>query len=102
MGSLQQPLQPGTLLRFGSLVFMSLDGSYDMVLLPPPRDNDNDVFPPWRKSSIRVCHVTFPAAEGGGGATMAKQEAAPRWLSSESTTLAPQRGTRQALTSRLR
>jgi hypothetical protein len=33
MGSLQQPLQPGTVLRFGSLEFMSLDGSYDMVLL---------------------------------------------------------------------
>jgi hypothetical protein len=42
MGSLQQPLQPGTLLRFGSLEFMSLDGSYDMVLLPPQRDSDND------------------------------------------------------------
>jgi hypothetical protein len=41
MGSLQQPLQPGTLLHFGSLEFMSLDGSYDMVLLPPPRDGDN-------------------------------------------------------------
>jgi hypothetical protein len=41
MGSLQQPLQPGTLLRFGSLEFMSLDGSYDMILLPLPRDNDN-------------------------------------------------------------
>jgi hypothetical protein len=33
---------------------------------------------------------------------MAKQEATPRWLSSESMTLAPQRGTRRALTSRLR
>jgi hypothetical protein len=42
MGSLQQPLQPGTLLRFGSLEFMSLDGSYDMVLLPPQRGGDND------------------------------------------------------------
>jgi hypothetical protein len=42
MGSLQQPVQPGTLLRFGSLEFMSLDGSYDMVLLPPQRDSDND------------------------------------------------------------
>jgi hypothetical protein len=41
MGSLQQPLQPGTILRFVSLEFMSLDGSYDMILLPPPRDNDN-------------------------------------------------------------
>jgi hypothetical protein len=41
MGSLQQPLQPGTMLRFGSLEFMSLNGSYDMVLLPPPCDNDN-------------------------------------------------------------
>jgi hypothetical protein len=28
-------------LRFGSLEFMSFDGSYDMILLPPPRDNDN-------------------------------------------------------------
>jgi hypothetical protein len=37
MGSLQQPLQPGTLLHFESLEFMSLDGSYDMVLLPPAR-----------------------------------------------------------------
>jgi hypothetical protein len=42
MGSLQQPLQPGTLLRFRSLEFMSLDDSYDMVLLPPQRDSDND------------------------------------------------------------
>jgi hypothetical protein len=40
MGSLQQPLQPETLLCFGSLEFMFLDGSYDMVLLPPQRDND--------------------------------------------------------------
>jgi hypothetical protein len=42
MGSLQQPLQPGTLLHFGSLEFMSLDGSYDMALLPPQRGGDND------------------------------------------------------------
>jgi hypothetical protein len=42
MGSLQQPLQPGTVLCFGSLEFMSLDGSYDMVLLPPQRDSNND------------------------------------------------------------
>jgi hypothetical protein len=42
MGSLQQPLQPRTVLSFGSLEFMSLDGSYDMVLLPPQRDSNND------------------------------------------------------------
>jgi hypothetical protein len=114
MGSLQQPLQPGTLLRFGSLEFMSLDDSYDMVLLPTPHDNDNGGrqparrrrnrrhLPPWRKSSIWTYPITFPAVGGGGGATMAKQEAAPRWLSSESTTPTPQRGTRRALTSRLR
>jgi hypothetical protein len=41
MGSLQQPLQLRTVLRFGSLEFMSLDGSYDMILLPLPRDSDN-------------------------------------------------------------
>jgi hypothetical protein len=104
MGSLQRPLQPGTKLRFGSLKFISLDGSYNMILLPPPRDNDNggrqparrggidDVFSAWQKNSIRVCPVTFPVDGGGGGAIMAKQEAAPRRLSSESTTPAPQRG----------
>jgi hypothetical protein len=48
MGNLQQPLQPGTLLRFGSLEFMSLDGSYDMVL-PPPRDSDNGGHQPARR-----------------------------------------------------
>jgi hypothetical protein len=42
MGSLQQPFQPGTLLRFGSLEFMSLDGSYNMVLLPRQRGSDDD------------------------------------------------------------
>jgi hypothetical protein len=49
MGSLQQPFQPGTMLRFGSLEFMSLDGSYDMVLLPPPRDSDNGGRQPARR-----------------------------------------------------
>jgi hypothetical protein len=41
MGSLQQPLQPGTMLRFGSLEFMSRDGSYDMVLLPSQHDSND-------------------------------------------------------------
>jgi hypothetical protein len=41
MGSLQQPLQPGTVLRFGTLEFMSRDGSYDMVLLPSQHDNND-------------------------------------------------------------
>jgi hypothetical protein len=49
MGSLQQPFQPGTVLRFGSLEFMSLDGGYDMVLLPPPRDSDNGGRQPARR-----------------------------------------------------
>jgi hypothetical protein len=49
LGSLQQPLQPGMMLRFGSLEFMSLDGSYDMILLPPPRDNDNGGRQPARR-----------------------------------------------------
>jgi hypothetical protein len=53
MGSLQQPLQPGTLLRFGSLEFMSLDGSYGMVLLPPPHDNDNHGRQPARRRRNR-------------------------------------------------
>jgi hypothetical protein len=49
MGSLQQPLQLGTLLHFGSLEFISLDGSYDMVLLPSPRDSDNGGRQPARR-----------------------------------------------------
>jgi hypothetical protein len=44
MGRLQQPLQPRMVLRFRSLEFMSLNGSYDMVLLPLHHDNNDD---PW-------------------------------------------------------
>jgi hypothetical protein len=74
-----------------------------MAAVNPPGNGGLDyVFPPWRKSNIWVFPATFLAAAEGGGATVAKQEAAPRWLSSESTTPAPQRGTRRALTSRLR
>jgi hypothetical protein len=93
---------------------MSLDVSYDMVLLPrsatatttavrsPGGGEHDDVFPPWRKSSIRVCPATLLAAGEEDGATVARQEAASRRLSSESTTSAPQRGTCWALSSRLR
>jgi hypothetical protein len=62
----------------------------------------DDVFPPWQKSSIRVCPATLLTAGGGDGATVATQEAVPHRLSSESTTPAPQRGTCQALSSHLR
>jgi hypothetical protein len=93
---------------------MSLDGSYDMILLPrratatmaadspPAGDGIDDVFPTWRKSNIRAYPTLSPADRGGGGATKAKQEATPRRLSSESTAPAPQRGARRASTSRLR
>jgi hypothetical protein len=53
MGSLQQPFQPGTVLRFGSLEFMSLDGSYDMIILPPPCDSDNGGRQPARRRRNR-------------------------------------------------
>jgi hypothetical protein len=53
MGSLQQPFQPGMVLHFGSLEFMSLDGSYDMILLPPPRDIDNGGRQPARRRQNR-------------------------------------------------
>jgi hypothetical protein len=55
MGSLQQPFQPGTVLRFGSLEFMSLDGSYDMILLPLPRDSDNGGRQPARRRRNQRC-----------------------------------------------
>jgi hypothetical protein len=53
MGSLQQPFQPGSVLRFGILEFMSLDGSYDMILLPPPRDSDSGGRLPARRRGNR-------------------------------------------------
>ena len=112
MGSLQQPLRPGTVLRFESLEFMSRDGSYDMVLLPSQHDNNDGRrlarrrrtrrrLPPWWKRNTRVRPATLLAGGGGDGATMARQEAAPRRLSdqSESTTPAPQRGTCRELSS---
>jgi hypothetical protein len=60
MGSLQQPLQPGTVLRFGSLEFVSLDSSYDMVLLPPRRDDNDGLRLARRRRALRQ-HL--PAAE---------------------------------------
>jgi hypothetical protein len=72
------------------------------AISPPGGGGLDDIFPLWRKSSIRVCPIAFLATGEGGGVTMAMQEAAPRRPSSESIALAPQRGTRRALTSRLR
>jgi hypothetical protein len=59
MGSLQQPFQPETVLHFGSLEFMSLDGSYDMILLPPPRDSNDGGRQPARRrrNRRRLPHV---------------------------------------------
>jgi hypothetical protein len=47
------------MLRFGSLEFMSLDGSYDMILLPPPRDSNNGGRQPARRrrNRQRLPHV---------------------------------------------
>jgi hypothetical protein len=56
---------------------------------PPAGGGIDDIFPSWRKSDIWVCPDTFPADGGGGRAGMAKQEAAPRRLSSKSTMPAP-------------
>jgi hypothetical protein len=63
----------------------------------------DDGISPRQKRSIRVCPATLLVVGGGDGATMARQEAAPRRLSdqSESTTPAPLRGNR-VLSSHLR
>jgi hypothetical protein len=65
MGSFQQPLQPGTVLHFGSLEFMSLDGSYDMVLLPPQHDN-NDGRRLARRRRTRRQHLPTAEEEHSG------------------------------------
>jgi hypothetical protein len=69
---------------------------------PPAGGRIDDVFPTWWKNDIQAHPVPSPADGGRGGATEAKQDAAPRRLSSESTALVPQRGARRASTSRLR
>jgi hypothetical protein len=51
-----------------------------------------DVFPAWWKNNLRAHPVLSPADGGGSEATKAKQETAPRRLSSESVAPAPQRG----------
>jgi hypothetical protein len=57
-----------------------------------PRMLCDDVFLAWWKNNIRA-HPALSHTDGGGGeATKAKQEAAPRRLSSESTAPAPQWG----------
>jgi hypothetical protein len=53
MGSLQQPFWPRTVLHFGNLEFMSLDCSYDMILLPPPCNSDNGGRQPTRRRGNR-------------------------------------------------
>jgi hypothetical protein len=52
---------------------------------PPAGGEIDDAFPTWWKDDIRACPVPSPADGGGGRATKAKQEVAPRGLSSEST-----------------
>jgi hypothetical protein len=64
------------------------------VVSSPGSGELDDDFPPWQKRNTRVCPATLFVGGGGDGATVAMQEAAPRWLSgqSESTTPAPLRG----------
>jgi hypothetical protein len=94
---------------------MSRDGSYDMVLLPrstttttvvgsPDGGELDDGISPRQKRNIRVCPATLRTGEGEEGATVARQEAAPRRLSdqSEPMTPAPLRGTCRVLSSHLR
>jgi hypothetical protein len=59
---------------------------------PPAGGGIDDVFLAWWKNNLRTHPALFPADGGEDGATKAKQEAAPRRLSSESIALAPQRG----------
>jgi hypothetical protein len=79
MGSLQQPLQPGMVLRFGSLEFMSLDGSYDMILLlrhatttmaavsPPAGGGIDDVFPRGGRATSGSVPSPSPSTEEEAG-----------------------------------
>jgi hypothetical protein len=64
MDNLKLPLQPRTVFRFGSLEFMSLDGSYDMILLPPQHDGSNG------RRLTRQRRTQRPHLPGGGRRTL--------------------------------
>jgi hypothetical protein len=53
MNNLQEPLRHGMGLYFGSLEFVSPDGSYSMVLLSPQHDNNDGHQLAWRKRTRR-------------------------------------------------
>jgi hypothetical protein len=73
-----------------------------VVGLPGGGELDDDISL-WRKRNTWVCPATLLAGGGGDGATMARQEAAPRQLldQSESMTPTPLRGTCRVLSSHL-
>ena len=56
MANLKHPLPLATVIRFGSLEFMSLGYGYDMVLLPPrhPTDHDYELSQP--RGALRRYH----------------------------------------------
>jgi hypothetical protein len=74
------------------------------VVGSPGGGEPDDDISPGRKRNTRVNPATLLAEGDGGGATMARQGAAPRRLSGQSrlTAPAPQRGTCRALASHLR
>jgi hypothetical protein len=73
------------------------------VLGSPDGGELGDDISPWRKRNTRACPATLLAGGGGDGATMARQEAAPRRLSdqSEPMTPAPLRETCRVVSSHL-
>jgi hypothetical protein len=100
MGRLQQPLQPGTMLRFGSLEFMSLDAATTWysslrsmttttVNGSPGGGNLHDGISPRRKRNTSVIPATLLVGGGGDEATVATQEAAPYRLSNQSEPTMP-------------
>jgi hypothetical protein len=114
MNNLQQPLQPGTVLRFGSLEFMSprrqlrhdtppRSTTATTVVGSPGVGEPDDDLSPGQKRDTRVNPATLLAEGDGDGATMARQETTPHRLSdqSELTAPAPLRGTCRALSSHL-
>jgi hypothetical protein len=75
-----------------------------MVVGSPGGGELDDGISPRQKRNTRAYPATLLAGGGGDGATVARHEAAPHWLSnqSESTTPAPLRGTCRVLSSHLR
>jgi hypothetical protein len=84
MADPERPLPLATVIWFGSLEFVSLGHSYDMVLLPPrhPTDGDHELSQPggalrWYRRSRQACAARRRRAQRNRHHRLAEDDGIP-------------------------